>query len=66
MIDRTDGGSLLSAAFSPSSPSTGPDSSMTCRPISTMVTSDLHPECEATGETANFSISSIMDGDVGN
>nr|QAT98472.1 doublesex and mab-3 related transcription factor 1 [Takifugu obscurus] len=56
----------LATTFSPSSPSTGPDSSMTCRPISTMVTSDLHPECEATGETANFTISSIMDGDAGN
>ncbi|XP_035515013.1 doublesex- and mab-3-related transcription factor 1 [Morone saxatilis] len=55
---------LVSAAFSPGSIPTGHDSTMTCRSISSLVNSDVHVECEASSETPNFTVNSIMDGDV--
>uniref|UniRef100_A0A8C4I3G5 Doublesex and mab-3 related transcription factor 1 n=1 Tax=Dicentrarchus labrax TaxID=13489 RepID=A0A8C4I3G5_DICLA len=43
---------------------TGHDSTMTCRSISSLVNSDVHVECEASSETPNFTVNSIMDGDA--
>ncbi|XP_054466197.1 doublesex- and mab-3-related transcription factor 1 isoform X2 [Anoplopoma fimbria] len=51
----------MATSFSPSSTTTGHDSTMTCRSI--MVNSDVNA-CEAGGETANFTVGSIIDGDA--
>ncbi|XP_044052911.1 doublesex- and mab-3-related transcription factor 1 isoform X2 [Siniperca chuatsi] len=52
------------ASFSPGSITTGHDSTMTCRSISSLVNSDVNAECEATSETPNFTVNSIIDGDA--
>ncbi|XP_075960896.1 doublesex- and mab-3-related transcription factor 1 [Anarhichas minor] len=52
---------MAASAFSPSSTTTGHDSSMTCRSL--MVNSSVN-ECDAGGETPNFSVGSIIDGDA--
>ncbi|KAM6944237.1 doublesex- and mab-3-related transcription factor 1 isoform 2-T2 [Lycodopsis pacificus] len=51
----------MAASFSPSSTTTGHDSSMTCRSL--MVNSNAN-ECDAGGETPNFSVGSVIDGDA--
>ncbi|XP_031694425.1 doublesex- and mab-3-related transcription factor 1-like [Anarrhichthys ocellatus] len=48
-------------SFSPSSTTTGHDSSMTCRSL--MVNSNVN-ECDAGGKTPKFSVGSIIDGDT--
>ncbi|KAF1389566.1 hypothetical protein PFLUV_G00074730 [Perca fluviatilis] len=54
----------MAASFSPSSITTGHDSTMTCRSISSLVNSDVSAECEVGSETPNFTIDSIIDGDA--
>ncbi|XP_067427763.1 doublesex- and mab-3-related transcription factor 1 isoform X1 [Thunnus thynnus] len=53
----------MAASFSPSSIATGHDS-MSCRSISSLVNSDVKAECEASSETPNFTVNSIIDGDA--
>uniref|UniRef100_A0A3Q1HLP0 DM domain-containing protein n=1 Tax=Anabas testudineus TaxID=64144 RepID=A0A3Q1HLP0_ANATE len=50
-------------SFSPSSIPTGHDSTMSCRSISSLVNSDVKADCEASSETASFTVNSIIDGD---
>uniref|UniRef100_A0A7N6BH57 DM domain-containing protein n=1 Tax=Anabas testudineus TaxID=64144 RepID=A0A7N6BH57_ANATE len=53
----------MAASFSPSSIPTGHDSTMSCRSISSLVNSDVKADCEASSETASFTVNSIIDGD---
>ncbi|XP_074494938.1 doublesex- and mab-3-related transcription factor 1 isoform X2 [Sebastes fasciatus] len=50
----------MAASFSPS---TGHDSTMTCRSISSLVNSGVN-ECEADSEMPNFTVDSIIDGNA--
>uniref|UniRef100_A0A671WKD6 Doublesex and mab-3 related transcription factor 1 n=1 Tax=Sparus aurata TaxID=8175 RepID=A0A671WKD6_SPAAU len=51
-------------SFPPGIITTAHDSTMTCRSISSLVNSEIHPECEASSETPNFTVSSIIDDDA--
>ncbi|XP_045890190.1 doublesex- and mab-3-related transcription factor 1 isoform X2 [Micropterus dolomieu] len=51
----------MEASFSPGSMTTGHDSTMTCRSIGSLVNSDVSAECEASSETPNFTVNSIID-----
>ncbi|XP_022050760.1 LOW QUALITY PROTEIN: doublesex- and mab-3-related transcription factor 1 [Acanthochromis polyacanthus] len=53
---------MAASAFSPSSMSPGQDSTMTCRSIGSLVTSNVKAECEVSSQTANFTGGSM---DVG-
>lgn len=54
----------MTTSFSSGTIPTGHDSTMTCHSINSLVNSDGKAECESTGETVNFTVSSIMDGDA--
>ncbi|XP_036000278.1 doublesex- and mab-3-related transcription factor 1 isoform X2 [Fundulus heteroclitus] len=61
-LDENNGCSeAMAVSFSP----TGYDSTITCRSISSLVTSDDKAECEAGGQTASFTVDSIS-GDTSN
>nr|QFQ50381.1 doublesex and mab-3 related transcription factor 1 [Oxyeleotris marmorata] len=51
----------MTTSFSASAIPTGHDSTMTCHSINSLVNSDIKAECESAAETANFTVSSIMD-----
>ncbi|XP_040897988.1 LOW QUALITY PROTEIN: doublesex- and mab-3-related transcription factor 1 [Toxotes jaculatrix] len=55
---------MAASAFSPSSITTGHDSTATSRSTSSLVNADVKAECEASSEMANFTVSSIIDGDA--
>ncbi|KAM6930524.1 doublesex- and mab-3-related transcription factor 1 [Xenentodon cancila] len=52
----------MATSFSPSSFTSGHDSSMTCRSISSLVTADAKAECESSSQTANFTVDPIDSG----
>nr|UZC46526.1 doublesex and mab-3 related transcription factor 1 [Selenotoca multifasciata] len=52
----------MAASFSPSTISIVHNS--TCRSINSLLNSEVHVECEASSETPNFTVSSIIDGDA--
>ncbi|KAI3372547.1 hypothetical protein L3Q82_023025 [Scortum barcoo] len=56
----------MASSFSPGSITTGHDSTMTCRSISSLVNADVdvNAECEATGELPNFTVNAIIEGDA--
>ncbi|KAM7018101.1 doublesex- and mab-3-related transcription factor 1 [Tautogolabrus adspersus] len=54
----------MAASFPPGGITTGHDSTMTCRSISCLVNLDINAECDASNETPNFTVESIMDGDA--
>ncbi|XP_023141627.1 doublesex- and mab-3-related transcription factor 1 isoform X1 [Amphiprion ocellaris] len=53
----------MAASFSPSSITNGQDSTMTCRSISSLVTSNMKAECEVSSQMANFTVDGV-DGDA--
>ncbi|XP_072243435.1 doublesex- and mab-3-related transcription factor 1 [Leuresthes tenuis] len=53
----------MAASFSPSGITAGHDSSLTCRSIGSLVSADIKADCEAGGQTADFTVDSI-DGDT--
>ncbi|XP_070820047.1 LOW QUALITY PROTEIN: doublesex- and mab-3-related transcription factor 1 [Chaetodon trifascialis] len=54
---------MAASAFSPGSVTTGHDSTLTCRSISSLINSDVHAECEASTETPTFTANTIIDAD---
>nr|AAO18650.2 doublesex and mab-3 related transcription factor [Halichoeres tenuispinis]ACI62766.1 doublesex and mab-3 related transcription factor [Halichoeres tenuispinis] len=54
----------MAASFSPGGISTPQDSTLICRTISCLVNSDVSPECEANGDTPDFTVNTILDGDA--
>uniref|UniRef100_A0A3P8SKF8 Doublesex and mab-3 related transcription factor 1 n=1 Tax=Amphiprion percula TaxID=161767 RepID=A0A3P8SKF8_AMPPE len=54
---------ISTSTFSPSSITNGQDSTMTCRSISSLVTSNMKAECEVSSQMANFTVDGV-DGDA--